>query len=54
MKALTLLAICGFFSACQITMPIGEKGEYGEVYAGYRPPNIGPFNVTHPQLLQDK
>ena len=54
MKAL-LAALCLACAGCQVTMPLGENGEYGEVYAGYRPPaSIGGFNVLNPPTLRDK
>lgn len=52
----TLLAIlCLALAGCQVTMPLGENGEYGELYAGYRAPaSIGGFNVLNPPTLRDK
>lgn len=42
MKLFALLLLCALAPACQVTMPLGENGEYGEIYGGYRPPSDRP------------
>jgi hypothetical protein len=57
LKFLALTAAVAFLAGCQVTMPLGESGRYGEVFAGYRPPaqlSVYGVNVTNPPRLRDK
>ena len=41
------------FPACQVTMPIGDRGQYGEVFIGYRLPAMD-YGVFNSPTLGDK
>lgn len=38
MRALFLFPLLALLGGCTVTMPLGDQGQYGEVFAGYRPP----------------
>lgn len=53
-KSLLLMATILVLTACAVTFPLGEDGKYGEVYAGYRPPETFGNVILNQPTLRDK
>ena len=57
MKALLLLPLLALLGGCTVTMPLGDQGQYGEVFVGYRPPVrtvLLSENILNTPTLRDK
>ena len=52
-----MLAACAILSGCQATIPLGEGGQYGEIFVGYRPPasaSVYGVNLSNPPIFKGK
>lgn len=55
MKAALLVFICANLTLCSVTMPLGEDGRYGEIFVGYRLPDVERrWDVLNQSTLRDK
>ena len=45
-----LALLCLAVSGCAVAIPLGEHGEYGELYGGYRLPGYG-WQARHFSIL---